>query len=194
MMIGVDWFFTKINRNEMKNKLIIICVLAVSSIHNGLSAQENTFRFETGISYPIGLKKGSCKAQKEELTNFGLYLRGLYNFPENQLSAGLTISIERQAVFVTKNGNTSRASSFGIIPSLIYNLKKEGALMPYIELGTGVSIDNLGAGAFNQGRVYHLTVVPTIGVRMFRHINVFAKYYITHKAYSRLSVGCGYTF
>ena len=61
-------------------------------------------------------------------------------------------------------------------------------------LGTGVSIDNIDVGVFNEGYKLHFAVAPQVGIRFINHINVYLQYYVTHKDFSRLVLGVGYVF
>ena len=64
----------------------------------------------------------------------------------------------------------------------------------YVGLGTGVSIDNIDVGVFNEGYKLHFAVAPQVGIRFINHINVYLQYYVTHKDFSRLVLGVGYVF
>ncbi len=171
-----------------KHTFLVAFLLSLFFIGNGLSAQEKSFRFETGVNYPIGLKKDGFKEN-----HIGLYFNGLYNLPGSAFGVDLNLSYESYTIFPNGSKYPYNGRSVAVIPSAIYNLKKEGKARPYVGIGTGISIDNIETGVFNEGHVYHFAVVPKIGIRIVNHINITAMYYITKNS-SRLMIGCGYTF
>lgn len=174
----------------MKTKsLLAAFMLIFSLIATDLSAQEKKFRFEFGINYPIGLKKDGFEENR-----IGVYLKEVYNIPNSAFSVDLNLSFESYTIFPNNSRFPYDGRSVAVISSAIYNFKKEGWVKPYVGLGAGVSIDNIGTGVFNSGYKHHLAIVPKAGIRIFNHINITAMYYLTHEDFSRLMIGCGYTF
>lgn len=172
-----------------RHTFLIVFLFALFFISNGLSAQEKRFRFEVGSNYPIGLEKDGFKEN-----HIGVYLKGVYNLPGSAFNVDLNLSYESYSIFPNDSKTPYNGRSVAVIPSAIYNSKKEGKVRPYVGVGAGISIDNIETGVFNEGYVCHFAAVPKIGIRIVNHINITAMYYITHKDFSRLMIGCGYTF
>lgn len=173
----------------MKKNVLFMFLMTLLFVCNGLSAKEKKVRFGMGLNYPIGLEKDGF-----EESHIGVYLAGMYNFSNSPFSLDINMSYESYTIFPNGSIYPYNGVSLAVIPSVIYNLKKGKNVQPYVGLGTGVSVDNIETGVFNSGYAYHFSVVPKIGIRVFNHIDITAKYYITHKDFPRLMVGCGYTF
>lgn len=66
--------------------------------------------------------------------------------------------------------------------------------MPYVGIGASISADNNYDLVFNSGMKVHAGIVPQVGVRVFKRLDVFAYYHISNKHYSRFMVNVGYIF
>jgi hypothetical protein len=172
---------------NMKKVIFIITVLFSCAV----SAQEKTFRFEAGLNYPFVWRAYGDKNQK-----IGVYFNGIYKSNESPLDYSFKISYENYT-HVFKVGEwiyAIDARSLSFIPSVNYNFGSKNINL-YAGLGAGLSVDNgLGGGVFNEGFKCHIAVVPQAGLRLYKHFNLSAQYYITHKEYQRLLVSVGYIF
>ena len=154
----------------LKDKLVMkkVCMLLLWLFICNIGlvlAQGRRFEFELGANYPIGLQKNGYKEN-----HVGFYLNGIYRFPTNPLSVNLKLGYES------------------------YTIVRNESVDSYVGLGTGVSIDNIDVGVFNEGYKLHFAVAPQVGIRFINHINVYLQYYVTHKDFSRLVLGVGYVF
>lgn len=163
--------------------------MALFLINGHLWGQEKSFSFEMGINYPMGLQKNGF-----EESRLGFFLAGEYRLPQTKLGVNLHLSYENYTVFPIGYSVPYNGRSVALIPSLSCYLKEGRGIRPYGAIGVGVSVDNIGTGVFNEGYACHLAVVPKVGVRVVKHLDLFAQYYITHKDFSRLMIGCGYIF
>jgi hypothetical protein len=176
----------------MKNmkKIIFVIIILFSC---AVSAQEKTFRFEAGLNYPFVLKEYGDENQK-----VGVYFNGIYKPNKSPLDYSFKISYENYT-HVFRAGEEKwlyaiDARSLSFIPSANYNFGFKSMNL-YAGLGAGLSVDNgLGGGVFNEGFKCHIAIVPQAGLRLCKHFNLSAQYYITHKEYQRLLVNVGYIF
>jgi hypothetical protein len=174
----------------MKNmKKVIFIIMVFFSCTS--SAQEKTFRFEAGLNYPYVLRERGDENQK-----IGVYFNGRYKPHKSPHDYSFKISYENYT-HVYKVGEwiyAGEARSLSFIPSVNYNVGSKRINL-YAGLGAGLSVDNgLSSGVFNEGFKCYIAVVPQAGLRLYKHFNLSAQYYITHKEYHRLLVNFGYIF
>jgi hypothetical protein len=186
-----DYFQENKRMRKMKNmKKVIFIIMVFFSCAS--SAQEKTFRFEAGLNYPYVLREYGDENQK-----IGVYFNGRYKPHKSPLDYSFKISYENYThVFMVERiwRFAVSARSLSFIPSVNYNVGSKRINL-YAGLGAGLSVDNgLGGGVFNEGFKCHIAVVPQAGLRLYKHFNLSAQYYITHKEYHRLLVNFGYIF
>lgn len=178
-----------LDKNVMKKVFMMLLLLFICNIGLVL-AQERKFRFELGANYPIGLQKNGCQEN-----HVGFYLNGIYKFQTNPLTVNLKLGYESYTVVLNNTSNSpSNGRSLSLMPTVNYHFLQNEFVDSYVGVGTGVSIDNIDVGIFNEGHKYHFAVAPQVGIRFINHINVYLQYYVTHKDFSRLLLGVDYTF
>ncbi len=172
----------------MKKSILLFILLAIVAHSNA----QRKFSIGIGLNYPIGLERHGYEENR-----IGYYLDGCYRI-NDKLDIDLSVSAEGYtSVFRDYEWGTTvyDCSSLAIVAGLNRSFAlKTQAVKPYIGIGLGSSLDNMGTGVFNEGMRCHLTLVPKAGVLLVKHIHVFAKYYITHPDFQRFIVGLGYRF
>ena len=170
----------------MKKVCMLLLLLFICNIGLVL-AQGRRFGFELGANYPIGLQKNGYKEN-----HVGFYLNGIYRFPTNPLSVNLKLGYESYTIVLNNTSNSLfNGRSLSLMPTANYHFLRNESVDSYVGLGTGVSIDNIDVGVFNEGYKLHFAVAPQVGIRFINHINVYLQYYVTHKDFSRLVLGVG---
>lgn len=172
-----------------RKRFCIASALGLLFMAGSLSAQEKPFSFEMGVNYPMGLQKNGFEENR-----LGFFFGGEYRLPQTKLGINLHLSYESYTVFPIGDALAYNGRSIALIPSLSYWFKGVWKIKPYAAIGVGVSVENIGTGVFNEGYACHLAVVPKIGIRVVKHIDLFAQYYVSHRDFSRLIIGCGYVF
>ena len=173
----------------MKKVCMLLLLLFICNIGLVL-AKGRRFGFELGANYPIGLQKNGYKEN-----HVGFYLNGIYRFPTNPLSVNLKLGYESYTIVLNNTSNSLfNGRSLSLMPTANYHFLRNESVDSYVGLGTGVSIDNIDVGVFNEGYKLHFAVAPQVGIRFINHINVYLQYYVTHKDFSRLVLGVGYVF
>ena len=168
----------------MKKVCMLLLLLFICNIGLVL-AQGRRFGFELGANYPIGLQKNGYKEN-----HVGFYLNGIYRFPTNPLSVNLKLGYESYTIVLNNTSNSLfNGRSLSLMPTANYHFLRNESVDSYVGLGTGVSIDNIDVGVFNEGYKLHFAVAPQVGIRFINHINVYLQYYVTHKDFSRLVLG-----
>ncbi len=174
-------------KTTLKTGWILLMMFSFSCV---AFAQKKPFQIETGLNYPIGLKKDSNSENR-----IGLYLSGTYNFFNSPLSAKLKLSYESYSVAMEEYTNSPfNGRSFVVLPSINYNFPISSHMDSYIGAGVGVTVDNMNRGVFNDGKKCYALLSPQLGVILLRHFNISAQYIITRKDFSRLMISVGYIF
>lgn len=166
----------------LKDKLVMkkVCMLLLWLFICNIGlvlAQGRRFEFELGTNYPIGLQKNGYKEN-----HVGFYLNGIYRFPTNPLNVNLKLGYESYTIVLNNTSNSLfNGRSLSLMPTANYHFLRNESVDSYVGLGTGVSIDNIDVGVFNEGYKLHFAVAPQVGIRFINHINVYLQYYVTHK-------------
>lgn len=152
---------------------------------------QKKLHFELGLNYPISIEQYGGKE-----SHIGGLLDGIYNINKNT-NIDVCINYESYTSILKKENlkfiNNGR--SLSLIPGVNYILDlKEDALKPYFGIGIGASFDNTDTGIFNEGMKCHVVFSPKIGLQAVKHIDIFARYNITHKNFNRFIIGVGYIF
>ena len=154
----------------LKDKLVMkkVCMLLLWLFICNIGlvlAQGRRFEFELGANYPIGLQKNGYKEN-----HVGFYLNGIYRFSTNPLSVNLKLGYESYTIVLN---NTFNGRSLSLMPAANYHFLRNESVDSYVGLGTGVSIDNIDVGVFNEGYKLHFEVAPQVGIRFINHKNVY---------------------
>lgn len=169
----------------MKKLYITILLSLISTFY--CIAQDKKFNFETGLNYSFALRsQGSTESR------MGIFINGIYNL-DDKLNANMMVDLEGYTSY-DSDKFTHKGRSMTIVPGINYNFISESKFKPYAGIGLGMSIDNVDTGVFNSGRKCRIVVTPTIGITMWKHLDVFTKYNISTKDFSRMVIGIGYRF
>ncbi len=152
---------------------------------------QHKFRFGLGLNDPVSIEQYGGKEN-----HLCFYIDGIYCINKN-INIDLSASCENytSVIKIDNLKDVNNGRSLAVIPSVDYLFDvRTKTVKPYAGLGLGLSFDNLNTGIFNDGMKCHVTLAPKVGFRIINHIDVFARYNITHKDFNRLIIGIGYIF
>ncbi|MDR2911867.1 MAG: hypothetical protein LBV38_00990 [Alistipes sp.] len=172
----------------MKKLLIVLFLVVLALPVCGQRDVMGYGKFDLELGFENPIAAAHIPGMTNHITFPFLYIEGRWQLENQPIDVGFRFGYSP----VQRNdGGKYYYKALPLMAVADWQFGRGKKVNPYVGLGAGVSMNSVG---YNGYASPDFAVLPRVGVRFFRFMNLSASYLLTRKEYSRLYANLGFYF